>query len=92
MTQPVQRFRYGSVSVAVWLNQSRSGVHYNVTAKRSYKNAETEEWHDTDSFSDSDLPALAKAAFDAHSWIQEQKRQATTTIVGETTGEAAENA
>lgn len=89
MTHPVQRFRYGSVSVAVWLNQSRSGVHYNVTAKRSYKDKETDEWHDSDSFSDSDLPALAKAAFDAHSWIQEQKRQASTTIVDE--GDAEED-
>lgn len=84
---PVQRFRYGSVSVAVWLNQSRSGVHYNVTAKRSYKDKETDEWHDSDSFSDSDLPALAKAAFDAHSWIQQQKAGASTTKLEASDGE-----
>lgn len=78
-TPPVKNFRYGGVSVAVWLNQSRTGVHYNVTAKRSYKDVETDEWQSSDSFSDYDLPALAKAIWDAHSYIQSLKDSASTT-------------
>jgi len=77
-TPPVKNFRYGGVSVAVWLNQSRTGVHYNVTAKRSYQDSEG-AWADSESFSDYDLPALAKAVWDAHSYIQTLKASASIT-------------
>jgi len=82
MSTPIHRLRYGNISVAIWLNQTSKGVFYNCTARRSYKDDEG-EWQDSDSFSDMDLPALAKAAFDAHSWIHEQKRQATITLVND---------
>ncbi len=71
------------MSVAIWLNQSSSGIHYNVTVKRSYKDKETGEWHDSDSFSDYDLPALSAALLDAYSFVQEKKRRATTTLVAD---------
>ena len=81
MSQPVYSLRYGSVSVAVWLNQTRAGVFYNVTATRSYrkdKSSSESEWESSHSFSDNDLPALALAVQDAYRWIQDRKRSATT--------------
>lgn len=83
MTQPCHSYRYGNVSVAIWLNQSSSGIHYNVTVKRSFKNKESGEWQSSDSFSDYDLPALSAALLDAYSWVQEKKRRATTTLVAD---------
>jgi hypothetical protein len=73
-TRPVHTIRYGSVSAAVWANNSRVGYFFNTTFCRSYK--EGDQWQETGSFEDRDLPALAKAALDAHSWIYSQKAKA----------------
>lgn len=73
-TRPVHAIRYGSVSAAVWANNSRAGYFFNTTFCRSYK--EGDEWRETASFEDRDLPSLAKAALDAHSWIYAQKAKA----------------
>lgn len=79
--KPVKEFRYSGVRAAIWLNQTPAGVMYNVTVNRSYKEKDTGEWKDSGSFRDSDLPALAKAASDAHSWIFEKKACAQTTTI-----------
>lgn len=79
--KPVKDFRYGSARVAVWLNQTASGVFYNVTISKSYRDKTTDEWRESNSFPDADLPAVAKAVSDAHSWIHEQKQNAETVTV-----------
>ena len=76
--QPVHKLRYGNVSVAVWANNSSAGYFFNTTCCRIYKNG-SDEWGESTSFDDRDLPNLAKAANDAHSWIQQQKQNAVTT-------------
>ena len=55
---------------------------YNTTFSRPYKDPTTDQWADTTSFCDSDLPALAKAANDAHSWIISHKQNAETVSFG----------
>jgi len=72
--KPVYRLRYGNVVAAVWLNNSSSGYFYNTTFSRLYRDGD--KWADSTSFEDRDLPSLAKAAADAHTWIYQQKAQA----------------
>ena len=76
--QPVHKIRYGNVSAAVWANNSSAGYFFNTTFCRVYKQND-EAWGESTSFDDRDLPNLAKAAADAHSWIYEQKQNAVTT-------------
>ena len=79
--RPVHRIRYGNVSAAVWANNSQAGYFYNTTFCRVYK--EGNVWGESASFEDRDLPNLAKAAADAHSWIYHQKAKAVTVSGGE---------
>jgi hypothetical protein len=68
--KPVQTFRYRAVKCVIWRNEGRNGAFYNTVITRSYKDGE--DWKDSPSFGQDDLPAVAKAALDAHSWVQEQ--------------------
>ena len=70
--QPVHRIRYGPVNATIWSNKSLAGCFFNTTFRRTFKNPD-DTWSETDSFDDRDLPVLAKAASDAHSWIHEAK-------------------
>jgi hypothetical protein len=79
--KPVHRLRYGSVAAAIWANSSQAGYFYNTTFERVYK--EGDRWAESFSFEDRDLPNLAKAAFDMHSWIQQKKANAVTVDGGE---------
>jgi len=74
--KPVHRIRYGNVSAAVWANNSQAGYFYNTTFCRVYKDGDV--WGDSTSFEDRDLPNLAKAAADVHTWIYQQKINAVT--------------
>jgi hypothetical protein len=64
------------VVAAIWANNSSVGYFYNTTFSRVYKDGEN--WAETYSFEDRDLPSLAKAAADAHTWIYQRKAEATT--------------
>lgn len=76
-SKPVHKIRYGNVSCAVWLNGSPAGYFYNTTFSRVYKDGE--QWGESASFEDRDLPNLMKASADAHTWIHQQKANAVTT-------------
>jgi hypothetical protein len=72
--KPVHHIRYGSVKATIWRNDSAKGIFHTVTVTRSYRD-ESNVWHDTGSFHFKDLPHLAKAITDSHSWIAWQERQ-----------------
>jgi hypothetical protein len=72
--KPVHHIRYGSVRATIWRNDSAKGGFYTVTLSRCYRD-ERNVWHDTGSFHFKDLPHLAKAITDSHSWIAWQERQ-----------------
>ena len=74
--KPVYRLRYGNVVAAVWANNSQAGYFFNTTFTRIYKDGD--QWGDSNSFEDRDLPNLAKAAADVHTWIYQQKANAVT--------------
>lgn len=76
--KPERSVRYGSVEGSIWKNEGENGPFYNATFSRRYKQGE--EWKSTSSFSEADLPTLAKAALDLHSMIQ--------TLKGATNGKA----
>lgn len=63
----------GAIKAAVWKNNTPSGVRFNVTFSRLYKDGD--EWKTTDSFGRDDLLVLAKVADRAHSWIHEQGQE-----------------
>ncbi len=69
--RPAMTFRYGAIKCTVWKNQTRNGPMYNTSVTRSYKDGEN--WRDSSSFGSEDLPTVAKAFLDAHTWVQEQK-------------------
>ena len=79
--KPAHEVRLGAIKAAIWKNDTQSGVRYNVTFSRLYKDGD--EWKSTDSFGRDDLLVLAKVADQAHSWIfaqgqEEQGERAAT--------------
>lgn len=72
---PAHRIRYGAITATIWENDGLDRSFFNTTFRRVYKKQD-DTWSETDSFDDRDLPTLAKAAGDAHSWIQAARRDA----------------
>lgn len=73
--RPVHTIRYRGCEAAIWRNTAQNGsIFHSVTVRKSYKD-EGGEWRDVQSFLFSDLPNLAKAVNDAHSWIAWSERQ-----------------
>lgn len=71
--KPIHEVRLGLCKAAVWKNETESGVRYNVTFSRIYKDGD--DWKSTDSFGRDDLLLLAKVADHAHSWIFAQSQE-----------------
>ena len=79
---PAHTIRHGRIKATIWANQTQRGVMYNVTIVRSYQHDQN-NWHDSQSFGVLDLMTLAKAAFDAHTWISTQKAEGNNGSTGE---------
>lgn len=71
-SKPIHEVRLGLVKAAVWKNETDTGVRYNVTVSRLYKENGEKDWKHTDSFGREDLLLLAKVLDQAHSWIHAQ--------------------
>jgi hypothetical protein len=69
--RPVHEVRHGRIRAAVWRNPTEKGPMYSVSVSRSYKDAEG-AWHDSHSFGFEDVLTVAKAMYDAHSFISAQ--------------------
>ncbi|HRZ56529.1 MAG TPA: hypothetical protein P5525_13860 [Candidatus Paceibacterota bacterium] len=74
--KPVQEVRIGAIKAAIWKNDTDTGVRYNVTFARLYKDGD--DWRSTESFGRDDLLLLGKVADNAHSWIVEQSHPKET--------------
>lgn len=68
--KPAHTARYGAIKCTIWRNDSRNGPFFATVITRSYKDGE--DWRESPSFGQEDLPTVAKAALDAHSWVREQ--------------------
>lgn len=71
--KPIHEVRLGSIKAAVWQNNTNSGVRYNVTFTRLYKDGD--QWKSTESFGRDDLLVLAKVADLTHTWICQQAQE-----------------
>ncbi len=71
--KPIHELRIGAIKAAVWKNDSTSGVRYNVTFSRLYR--DEDQWKSTDSFGRDDLLVLGKVADQAHTWICQQSQE-----------------
>ena len=65
--KPTHEVRLGHIKAAVWKNETESGVRYNTTFCRIFKDGDN--WKSTDSFGRDDLLLLAKIADLTHDWI-----------------------
>ncbi len=67
--KPIRKFRSGSVSAAVWENtiQTDDGPKTveNITFQRSYKDTETGQWKNTDSYTPASLGNLLAVVLQA---------------------------
>jgi hypothetical protein len=73
-TKPVSEVKFGSIVASIWKNESKSGIYYNVTVARVYKDAE-DNWKRSDSFGRDDLLTVAKVADLAHTRIFELSKE-----------------
>ena len=71
--KPVHQIRLASIKAAIWKNDTESGVRYNTTFSRLYKDGE--EWKLTDSFGRDDLLLVGKVADQVHTWICDQGKE-----------------
>lgn len=71
--RPIHEVRFGALKAAVWRNETESGVRYNVTFSRLYKDGD--RCKSTESFGRDDLLLLGKVADHAHSWIFAQTQE-----------------
>jgi hypothetical protein len=69
--KPAHQIRLCSIKAAIWKNDTASGVRFNVTFSRLYRDGE--EWKSTDSFGRDDLLLVAKVSDQAHTWICNQR-------------------
>jgi hypothetical protein len=74
-SRPVHEVRLGRIKAAIWANSTENGTRHNVTFTRLYKDDQSNQWKDSQSFGRDDLPLLAKVADMAHTWIFEQGQE-----------------
>lgn len=72
-TKPIHEIRLGAIKVAVWQYKTETGMRYNATFSRLYKDGD--KWASADSFGRDDLLVLAKVADQAHSWVCAQPQE-----------------
>ena len=71
--QPVHVIRYGLIKVTIWRNATqRNGVRHTVAPIRLFKDGDN--WRESTLFGRDDLPLLAKAIDQAHTWIYTEAR------------------
>ena len=83
-TQPIHTVRYGTIQATVWARNTLHGVFFDITVRRRYKTHGGQR-RDTRRFNDTDLPALAKAVTDVHTWIHQRKAEAAARKVPDPT-------
>lgn len=66
---PVHTIRFGLIKLTIWRNDNRrkGGVRHTVAPIRLFKDGDT--WRESTRFGRDDLPLLAKAIDQAHTWI-----------------------
>ena len=74
--KPVHVIRCGNTKASCSLQSTLAGYFYDTTIRTQYKDKQTDEWGDSNSFSDRNLLAVAHAAREMYRWIRRQKSTA----------------
>lgn len=72
MAQPAYEVRYGYIKATIWRNHTKAGDRFSVALARLYRDGDV--WRESGRFGRDDLPLVAKAADQAHTWIFSQHR------------------
>jgi len=66
---PIRSIRHRRLKAAIWRNFTDKGMMYNVTLTRSYRDRETNQWHDSQSFGFDDLMNVVALLQQAYTYI-----------------------
>lgn len=71
--KPLEKFRSGSIEVAVWENTSKDGNKwYSISHKRGYKDADG-NWKDSFNYNENDIPVLSLLLDKAYEFVKMHK-------------------
>ena len=71
---PAHVIRFGLIKACIWKNHTTAGDRYTITVVRLFKNGDV--WKESTRFGRDDLPLVAKACDQAHTWVFEEAQQA----------------
>ena len=71
--QPTETLRDGSLKATIWKNEGEKGAFFSVNLSRTYKD-EAGNYHDSDSFSGSELLRIAHLASRAYDQVSELRQ------------------
>ena len=74
--KPIDRLRDGALKATIWANESQKGTFYSVEFTRTYKSDADGQYHDSKSFSGSELLRLAHLATKAYDREQQLRHSA----------------
>lgn len=81
--RPIKTFRDGAVGASIWLRRTASGVFYDVSFSRSWRDEETGRAGYSLTFSDRNLDGLIMVVAEARAWIADKKANAETVTIGD---------
>lgn len=55
--EPIEKFRFGSIEVAVWENQQKNGKSRSISIQKSYRD-KNNDWQTTNSFFENEIEIL----------------------------------
>lgn len=71
--QPTETLRDGSLKATIWKNEGEKGAFFSVNLSRTYKD-EAGNYHDSDSFSGSELLRIAHLASRAYDQVSKLRQ------------------
>lgn len=75
-TRPIHEIRKGLIKVRVWRKRIRSGLRHTLSFVRLFRNGDV--WKESKRFSRGGIPLMRLALDEAHTWIFQQNRRATS--------------
>ena len=72
--QPEDTLRDGSLKATIWKNEGEKGAFFSVNLTRTYQGRRGQQYHDSDSFSNSELLRIAHLATRAYDRILELRQ------------------
>lgn len=71
--KPIQTFRSGALSAAIWTREHDGKIFYSVTSSRAFKKDDESDWQYSESLNHDDLPLMAQLLNMCFAWITVQR-------------------